>query len=66
MKCPKCNGKTHITNSRADKDKVSRSRKCYECNYLFYTTEQILPDSKREYYKTRNKIKLRKELNIEL
>lgn len=39
MKCPECNGKTKIIDTRADLDSVVRRRECSECGYRFTTTE---------------------------
>lgn len=40
MNCPVCGGKTTVFNCRADCEGVYRRRKCLECDYRFYTTEE--------------------------
>ncbi|MDJ0598130.1 MAG: hypothetical protein QNJ37_04735 [Crocosphaera sp.] len=46
LKCPKCQGKTQIldTRSRAD-GKIKRRRQCFSCKYRFNTFETL--DKKR-------------------
>lgn len=48
MKCPKCNGKTTVTDTRhPSNDEVLRSRVCNKCQHKFYTSElEIEPTDK--------------------
>jgi transcriptional regulator NrdR family protein len=39
MLCPKCGGKTKVTDSRATDDKVYRKRMCSNCNHEWATAE---------------------------
>ncbi len=41
MNCPKCNGKTTVTDvvSVNDVNEQYRKRKCVSCKHVFYTTE---------------------------
>lgn len=41
MKCPKCNGKTTVTDNalNTSDNEMYRKRKCLECGHIFYTTE---------------------------
>lgn len=39
MLCPKCGGKTSVTESAADKDYVYRRRTCRTCGSHFFTEE---------------------------
>lgn len=44
MKCPSCNGKTHVLDTRG----VNRRRECTNCGERFWTAE-ILRDDLPEY-----------------
>lgn len=39
MVCPKCGGKTKVTDSSPTEKKVYRRRKCVECGHVFATAE---------------------------
>jgi len=41
MLCPKCGGKTYVTNSIEKKDFVMRYRKCKKCKKTFKTKEMF-------------------------
>lgn len=49
MKCHKCGGKTTVKYTVAECGHVYRHRICQSCNEVFYTTEEILVDSKYKY-----------------
>ena len=53
--CPKCNGRTHVVDSRIVDDVVARKRKCNGCGNIFYTEEiEVLNnDTLKEYRKRR-------------
>lgn len=40
MNCPVCGGKTAVVDCHADCEAVYRRRKCLECDYRFYSTEE--------------------------
>jgi transcriptional regulator NrdR family protein len=43
MKCPHCRGRTHVINSRPDREHgwyVWRRRECLTCGHRFDTVEQ--------------------------
>jgi transcriptional regulator NrdR family protein len=39
MRCPICNGKTSVSDSRPEDDCINRTRKCAECGHTFFTVE---------------------------
>lgn len=39
MKCPKCGGRTYVTNTIEKDSFVRRYRKCKKCSYTFKTKE---------------------------
>ncbi|HHY72685.1 MAG TPA: hypothetical protein GX497_05585 [Bacillus bacterium] len=41
MKCPICNGKTKVLNSRVNGKGIRRYRECLECLTRFHTNETI-------------------------
>ena len=41
MKCPNCNGKTIVQDSRPGELVVVRHRKCLECKLRFRTVEMV-------------------------
>ena len=58
MKCPKCDGKTIVTNSRpSEKKTIRRRRECMDCGYRFTTYEitEVLKDRYENAEKTLEK-----------
>lgn len=64
MECPKCNGKTKVIDSGKYIGSVFRQRKCTECDYRFWTEENVSEDtmtirsflaSKKAQYRDRKK-----------
>jgi transcriptional regulator NrdR family protein len=51
MKCPKCDGLTHVLMSRfrSGKHTTNRRRECLQCGHRFTTIELIVP-SKRNIH----------------
>ena len=41
MKCPKCGGKSYVTDTaqNTETNETYRRRKCRECQHVFYTAE---------------------------
>lgn len=37
--CPSCGGKTRVTDSGREKNKMTRKRACIECGFVFHTHE---------------------------
>lgn len=51
MKCPKCNGKTQVVNSRpAGAVGVYRRRSCYDCGSRFSTCEEAASNARPEEF----------------
>lgn len=44
MECPKCGGKTRVIDSGKYIGSVFRQRKCTECDYRFWTEENVSED----------------------
>lgn len=44
MECPKCDGKTKVTDSGKYIGSVFRQRKCTECGHRFWTEENVSED----------------------
>ena len=44
MKCPECDYKTSVVDSRRVEDTVFRRRLCTRCKYRFYTEELTIED----------------------
>lgn len=49
MFCHKCGGKTAVKYTVTECGHVYRHRVCRSCNEVFYTTEEVLADSKYKY-----------------
>ena len=59
-KCPNCDGRVKITESRRLDYNIYRKCKCLKCNFVFFTKESISDDAQdaintfhREYYRNR-------------
>jgi len=50
MKCPNCNGKTCVKNSRTFGKLVTRQRTCLSCGTRFVTHEEFSHFCERERY----------------
>lgn len=55
MNCPKCKGKTKVTDCVNTNNSVIRGRKCTICNHKFYTEESNHNDD--ELKRTLNKLR---------
>lgn len=59
MKCPECNEKTTVLDTRRAPQEVYRHRKCTSCGHTFYTVEYEVEDDEkfkkeyRKYYRAR-------------
>ena len=49
INCPVCGGATAVTNNYSDSESVWRRRCCKECKHVFYTTEEELDSSKKNF-----------------
>jgi len=63
MKCPKCGGKTYVTNSFEKNEFTVRYRKCKKCNNSFKTREMkdsdwVYKEVLREIKRKLNEVKL--------
>ena len=51
MNCPKCGGKTAVTDGAKATDEIYRRRKCLVCDHRFFTIEYEV-ENDAEFYKT--------------
>jgi transcriptional regulator NrdR family protein len=47
VNCPKCQGDSSVTETRAVTAGVRRRRRCDQCNEKFSTVEQVVPNHAR-------------------